>query len=427
MKWHTLVLLTALWAISSQTRAQESQRILVQRVDANTELQPVARTLEDALVLELGKRKGVHVVTSGELEQTLAYAQDASDLGCQDSDECLAAVREKLAVPTVVSGRLDRLGTELFLTLAVVDSKNGSVRRRATLQGKDFRDLQGQIPRAVDSALGTAVTESRFTLAEGASLRLAVMPILARGIPANTADALTQILSSALNQIDGVSVINRDDIRAMLDKGQLEADLGCTDNLECIAEIGAALGLSTLVTGTAGKLDTAYVISLRVIDTRKAQVQSRVLESFEGSPGELKNAVKLAAYQLLGIDYQDREGSLKLSVNADEARALLGERSLKIRDGILHVPDLTPGRYSLQIAADPADYHPFQTDIYVAPNEQSVLTFGLREKPPRWYKTWWFWTITGTAVAAAGATSAYLLTRNELPNGSGTVIVQETP
>jgi hypothetical protein len=36
----------------------------------------------------------------------------------------------------------------------------------------------------------------------------------------------------------------------------------------------------------------------------------------------------------------------------------------------------------------------------------------------RWYRSWWFWTIVGVAVAGAGVTTAVVLTRPEDPTGS---------
>ncbi len=400
---------------------------LVQRFGSAGSKPDEARMLEEALVLELGHRQGIHVVTPAELEQTLQFAQLSTQLGCEMSQECLAEVRSKLAVGTVLAGKLGRLGKELFLTIAVVDARNGSVERRVTVQGQDHERLKQQLVFAVDQVLGQAVPQARFQLLKGETLPLAVMPLAARGIAESTVDAMAQILTAELNQIEGVSVISRDDIRAMLDKGQLEAELGCTDNLACIVEIGAALGLSKLVAGSVGKIGDSYVISMQLIDTQRAQVENRVLESFVGGQGELKNAVKLAAYQLLGVDYMSQRGALKLSFNVSEAAARLGDRVLKIEKSRLDVLDLSPGRYSLQVNADVDDFDPFQTDIYVAPGMANVQTVRLHAKPTRWYKSWWFWTSAGVVVAGSGALSMYLLTRGEVGNGSGTATITEDP
>src|SRR4029453_7550292 len=101
------------------------------------------------------------------------------------------------------------------------------------------------------------------------------------------------------HQVEGVSVLSRDDIRAMLRQVDLELQLGCTDDLRCIVEIGAALGLSRLVTGSIARVGSTNVVSLRLIDTRAATVLNRAVEPFEGDANELPRAVKLAGYALL--------------------------------------------------------------------------------------------------------------------------------
>ena len=116
-----------------------------------------------------------------------------------------------------------------------------------------------------------------------------------------------------------------------------------------------------------------------------------------------------------------------MSFNVESAEARLGTRELRVQKSHLDVSDLTPGRYSLQIRADSDEFDPFQTDLYVAPGMANVQTVRLRAQPTRWYKTWWFWTTTGVAIAGSGALSAYLLTRGEVANGSGTATIMGAP
>ncbi len=324
----------------------------------------------------------------------------------------------------MLTGRLGILGKDMFLTLSAVDTTSGSVIKRVTIEGVDLDALKQQTGQLADRLLDPSSQRVLFRLPTGETLKLAVMPLSARGVSESIADAMTQILSAELNQIEGVSVISRDDIRAMLDKTQLEAEVGCTDNIACIVEIGAALGLSKLVAGSVGRIGESYVTSLQLIDTRKAEVDSRVLEAFVGAEGELRNAIKVAAYQLVGVPYAERRGSLKLAFNVDGADVRLGDRAFRVRESRLDVPDLAPGRYSLQVRAE--DFNPFQTDVYVAPDAANVQTIELRARPTRWYKSWWFWTTTGVMVAGAGAFSAYLLTRGDVGNGSGIATITGT-
>jgi TolB-like protein len=423
MRWAWLAGLSCLAAVSSAHAQKTSQRWLVQRIEAVAVDAALARSVEEAVVLQVGKREGLTVVSPAELEQTVQFAKTAAELGCDQLDQCLVEVQKKLKAERLISGKVSRLGSELVLTLAQLDVANKTVGRRVTRQANDVPGLLATIPQMVSELLGAAPPASAFRLPEGNTLKLAVMPLAARGVPAATADAMTQILSAELNQISGVAVISRDDIRAMLDKVQVEGELGCTDNMACIVEIGAALGLAKLVTGTVGKLADTYVIALQLVDIHKAEVENRVLEAFAGDPDELKHAIKLSAYQLVGVDYQTRAGRVDFAFNVGVAEVRLGTQQLRLRSSQLGVGDLTPGRYSLRVVADPEAYFPLQTDVYVSPSGDNVRSFALREKSGPWYTRWWVWTIAGVAIAG-GVTAAIVVANNNTPStGSGTASI----
>ena len=399
------------------------QRVLVQRVEPIGVDKELARSVEESLVFELGKRKAIEVVSPAELEQTVEHAQLQSELGCDWLDACMLEARDKLRVQRVITGKVSRLGDTYLATFGVVDLRTKSVGKRVAQSAKDFPGLLAAIPSTLDELLGTAAQRApEFRLASGEHLKLAVMPLTARGVPAPTADAMTQILASELNHIEGISVISRDDIRALLDKVATEGELGCTDNLQCIVEIGASFGLSKLVTGSVGKLKDTYVIALQLIDTRRASVENRVLETFDGDADELRHAIKLSSYQLTGVDYKPRKGSVDFTFNVEHARVHMGERDLQIEHNRLAVHDLTPGRYSLRVLADPADYYPLQTDIYVAPSADNVRTFRVSDKPSPWYERWWVWTAAGVVVAAA-VTGALLATQSAPSTQPGEVVL----
>jgi TolB-like protein len=399
------------------------RRVLVQRVKAVGVDTKLARMIEEALVLELGSHRGVRVVSPAELEQTVSFARDQATLGCDVLDACMIEVRRKLQVRELVSGKVSKLGKELVVTLALIDMHSAEVSRRVTRQASGFDTLRAALSGAGDELLGTAGRVAAFKLTPGTMLKLAVMPLTPRGVPVATASAMTQILAAELNQIEGVRVISSDDIAALLSKVQTEGELGCTDNMQCIVEIGASLGLSKLVSGTVGKIDDTYVISAQLIDTRKAEVENRVLEAFAGDATELSSAVKLTAYRLAGVDYSKRSGGVDFTFNVDQAQVRLGQKQAQATDSRVKFERLAPGRYSLRVLADRDRYAPLQTDIYVAPGVANVRTFSLLERPVALYERWWFWTAIG--VAAAGGTAlAIALSPNDPTTGSGSVTIQ---
>lgn len=396
-----------------------TQRWLVQRIEAVGADPKLAGSLEEAVVLDIGQREGVQVVSPAEMEQTVEAAATQAELGCDELEQCMVEVKRKLRVQNIVTGKLSKLGDDYILALGTVDLAANAVGRRVARQGKSAAELLKQVHDAVDELLGKSKPRQAFKLENGAELKLAVMPLAARGVAAPTADAMTQILSAELNGIEGISVISRDDIQAMLAKVQTESELGCTDNMECIVEIGAALGLAKLVTGTVGKVKDTFVVSMQLVDIRKAEVENRVLESFEGDADELKNAVKLGAYQIAGVDYLSRMGQVAFTFNVSEADARMSGKAYPLRSNQLEASNLRPGRYSLRVIADQDDYYPLRTDVYVAPGANNVRSFDIRERETPWYGEWWVWTIAGVVVAGS-VTTALLLTQDEPSSQSGT-------
>ncbi|HSA34220.1 MAG TPA: hypothetical protein P5077_10880 [bacterium] len=400
------------------------RKLLVDKIEAVEVEEAFARSLEEALVLDIGKREGFSVVTSAEMSATVQHAQSSVELGCADSTECIVEVQKKLAVDTLIAGKITKMGDEYILSLNTVDVNNSTVGKRTTVQGADLNDIKTKIKEAVDKLLGFAKEKPMFTLKEGEQLKLAVMPLAARGVDIATADALTSILSSQLNQIKGISVISQDDIKAMLAKVSMDSAVECTDSMQCVVEIGASLGLSKLVTGSVGKVKDTYVISIQLIDTRRAEVENRVLESFAGDAEELKNAVKLAAYQLAGIDYTSKPGSIAITFNVPDGELQFGPNKEKLVNSQYTAENLVPGRYNLRVLADQDDYFPFQTDIYVAPGTANVRTLTVMERPTPWYKTWWFWTITGTVIAGAATATGVVLGLKKPELGTGKVQIE---
>jgi len=395
---------------SSPGQAGEPKKLLVQRIAGVEVDEAITRTVEETIVLNIGNRAGYSVVTAAEMESAIQFTGQQAEMQCESSTECLVEIQKKLDCDTLIAGKVAKLGDELILSLNTINVNDGSVGLRTTAQAKDIADLKMKLPQALDEILGIAQMKQLFQLKPGETLKLAVMPLAARGVEQATSDALTAILSSELNSIQGVNVIGQDDINAMLAKVQTDAEMQCTDSLECVVEIGASLGLSKLITGAVGKVKDTWVISIQLIDTRRGEVENRVLESFDGEKDELRNAIKLAAYQIAGVDYTAKKGGVELTFNVKEAALQLGAEKGDVKESQYKQAELVPGRYSLRVIADPEDYLPLQTDIYIAPGANNVKNMTVPEQPTPWYKSWWFWTVVGVGVAgAAAATTTVLL------------------
>lgn len=408
----------------TQPAQNKVQKLLVEKVEAAGVEAALAKSLEEALVLDIGKRENTSVVTSAEMQNVVKTAQLKSEMSCEGSDECLVEVQKKLSVETLIAGKVTKLGDEYIFSINTINVTTKTVGERISVQGKDLNDLKGKIKEAVDVLLGVSKPRQMFKLKDGEELKLAVMPLTARGMEQTTADSLTSILSAQLNQIKGISVISQDDIKAMLSKAALDSSAECSDSMECVVEIGASLGLSKLVTGAVGKVKDTFVISVQLIDVRNADVVNRVLESYTGDDAELQNAIKLAAYQLAGIDYQALTGEVDFSFNVKKGTVRFGDEEKKFDKPQYSAAGLIPGRYFLKVRAEDDDYLPLQTDVYVAPGAKNVRTINILSKPTPWYKSWWFWTLTSVVVLGAAGTVTAVVLLQDTPDGSGTVTIE---
>ncbi len=401
------------------------RRTFVQRVQAVGAPPELARNVENALLAELGRRAGIVPISPAELEQVLEFEENKAILGCDDLERCIAEVGRKVSADQLVATKLGLLGSQLALTIGLIDIKAGRAVRRVAAQSANFAELVQSLPSLLDQLLGVAPPSPTFELRDGVELKLAIVPLAALGVPAGTADAMSQILAAEYSGIRGLTVISQDDVTALLRQVEKEAQLGCTDNLQCVAEIGAALGLSKLVAGSVGKVGTTYVVSLRLIDTRRVEVLSRVVESFDADALELRHAIKHAAHALLGLKHPGAVGGLDITLNVERGNARLGDHTFGFRGHRFALNGVPAGRYPISIAPEGAEYLPLSSDIYVPLRSHNVRSFELQEAPPRWYTRWWVWAIAG-GVLTAGAASAVLLSQ-DAPAGSGSIDIREGP
>jgi TolB-like protein len=137
-------------------------------------------------------------------------------------------------------------------------------------------------------------------LAAPAQPRLAVMAIKAEGGTSSTlADAVTQaVVSEVRRQSKGLSVIGWGEIRALVSMERDKQQLGC-DQVSCLAEIGGAIGAASIINGTLTRIGSLYLLALRMVDVRHAQVLKEGTERISsGDEDQLLDAVTRAVHQL---------------------------------------------------------------------------------------------------------------------------------
>ena len=344
-------------------------------------------------------QQGKHrVMTLADLEEVAKLEKSKAVLGCEEDAECVARLSEASKAAFVVTGSLGKIGTQTFVTLALIVSDTRTVFSRVTQNVEG--SLQDAATKAAVTLLGEGKRAVKFALPAGVPNSFAVLDMKTAGVTESVAKNLTQVLSTTLKSLEGSEVISRDDVYAMLELEKEKATLGCADDEACLAEIGGALGVEHVILGQVGQVAGSYVVSLRLVRAGQVVVENRVTETFAGSEDQLLNAVRHATRRLVGIDAKT-PGGLLVSVSPEGAEVFVdgvarGTAPMKPLD------DLLPGRHTLRVAYD--HHKDALRELYIEPGVQSALFVELERTPDQFYETWWFWTgVSGVAVAAAAA------------------------
>lgn len=399
------------------------RRLVVYDLQAAEGLESLAAKLTDELLVHLGRQPGLVVVGQSELKVLLTHERDRAVLMCAAEESCLARISQAAQADKAITGRLGRMGEAYLVTLKLADAARAAVERGEAASTERPEELGERLRQAAGRllGLGDATAQERFRMQvapEGT--QVAVIDLAAHDVPPGLAQSLTQLLSLELKKFEGLGVISRDEIRTLL---RFEAErqvLQCTDDTACLVEIGGALGVDYLVAGSIGRLGEALVLNLKLMDIGAARVVSRVAESFQGPERELPQALRFAAWALLGRQVEGT-GRLTVTANVDEGQLSLDGGEPQEFPLATPLGALAPGKHRLSLTAD--GYQPLYQETWVEPGRVTEARLSAVALPRPWYRKWWAWTLLATAVAA-GATATVLLLPDEPETGSVVVTVR---
>lgn len=140
------------------------------------------------------------------------------------------------------------------------------------------------------------------TVAAAPKQKLAVLELEQKGVDASAAQNVTELVGVALKKLEVFDVITRADIAQLMSFEQDKQLVGCGIGTSCIAELGGALGVATLVSGSVGKLGSNYVLTLVLMDTKAAKVlerETRTAASLELLGKEVDSAARALVRILL--------------------------------------------------------------------------------------------------------------------------------
>ena len=277
--------------------------------------------------------------------------------------------------------------------------------------------------------VGSPIARAEEGPTEALDQKIAVWRFDALGIEPELVQRLETLFRMELDRLAKKPLPTRREIDRVVTADQQN----CTGEEKCLGAIGKKLGVDVVVTGTVGAMGSNYVLNIKAVDTKTSSSIRRIQsEPLRGSPDELIDGVRVAAYNLLAPD--QLHGSIQVQSDLVGATvqldgAPIGKTPLPTL-GVVGKQKL--GKHRLRVEA--AGYAPFEEEVEVRFQKVSQVVVRLLpstvvlgtgrvqdvEKRPFYTKTWF---IVGAAAAAilVGGYIGYAVGKVDctriLPNG----------
>jgi hypothetical protein len=240
---------------------------------------------------------------------------------------------------------------------------------------------------------------------------LALLRLDPLGLDGERALRLEALFRAELERLRGAPLPARTTVEAALARDPTLR--GCTGEPPCLAALGRALGVAQVVTGNVGALGESYVVNLKLVDVARAVELRRVSETLAGSPDQLIDAVRVAAYRLVAPEAL--RGTLAVLCDVSGASVLVDGKPVGVTPLPAPVADLTVGRHELRLEAPGLSSAVTSVEVRFQKTTEVVMhlsgpltpaqpvTPTGSEAPSRWYHSPWAWAAVGVGALAVGA------------------------
>jgi TolB-like protein len=100
-----------------------------------------------------------------------------------------------------------------------------------------------------------------------------VLDLAATDVPQGTQRLLSSLLADSVGR-SGLKTLAQEEMRRVIELESDKAAMGC-DTTSCLAEMASAMGVDYVVFGDVGKLGNAFIVTLRLYDSKKNDTISR--------------------------------------------------------------------------------------------------------------------------------------------------------
>jgi hypothetical protein len=252
---------------------------------------------------------------------------------------------------------------------------------------------------------------------------VAVFRVEPLGLDVERAARLEALFRLELERLVGVALPAKPTVERIVAS---DASLrGCTGEPECLAALGAKLGVRQVVTGNVGELGDAYVINLKLVDVGTRTEIRRVSEPLKGNPDELIDTVRVAAYRLFAPERL--RGSLAILSDVAGAEVRVDGKPMGRTPLPGPIANLALGPHKVRIVAKGYTDFESEAEVRFQKTTQVVVRMVLVEGPapravtgaPRpaevpWYSTTWGYVGIGAGAILVGAIVGALLVPDDV-------------
>ncbi len=240
---------------------------------------------------------------------------------------------------------------------------------------------------------------------------IAVFRIEPLGIEPELVARLDSLFRLELERLEKAPLPSKRDVdKAIASDAGLRA---CSGETDCLAALAKKLGVKQIISGNVGALGDSYVINLKLIDDTGAEVR-RIAQPLSGSPDELIEAVRVAAYGLVAPE--QLKGSIAILSDVSGAAISLDGKAIGKTPLKGPITNLDVGKHQLKISAQ--GYTDFLSDVEVHFQKTSqvivnlivakdtgpapIVKVPLRQHPVPWYSSTWGYVGIGVGAIALG-------------------------
>jgi len=244
-------------------------------------------------------------------------------------------------------------------------------------------------------------------------MKVAVTELKAgQGISADTIASINDTIPQALVALGPFEAMSNADIARLVTFEATKDRLGCND-VTCLAEIGAALGVDYLVAGSLILAEGTYVLQLQLLNPRSARVEARSAREYRGGPLGLLEEVRTATKLLVRDVMAEHQGTFVASVSEEGATIRIDGAAV----GTSPLPPMSLAGGLHAVAVEREGFIRWTRDVEVRESEETRVDVALipssdfrtaYEKRARLVRSL-AWSGVAVSVAALGAGATSLL------------------